>query len=216
MAEAYHYEGPDLLIKKFVVGPYSNNCYVVIDPTTRASVLIDTPFEPERILQEVAGVDLKYVLITHSHMDHIQAWDAIRRAFPNVPAGVHSADAPKLPSPPTFFIQDGQELAFGRAKLSALHTPGHTPGGTCLLYGRHLFSGDVLFPDGPGHTTSGDDLKQLIGSITTKLFVLPNDVRVYPGHGADAVLGEEKQKYQAFASRPHPPDLHGDIVWTKS
>ncbi len=212
----YHYQGPDLLIKKFVVGPYSNNCYVVSDPATQAGVLIDTPFEPERIIKEVAGIELSYILITHGHMDHIQAWDAVRAAFPGVPAGVHAADADKLSSPPSFILEDRQELAFGKIRLRAIHTPGHTPGGTCLLYGKHLFSGDVLFPNGPGHTASGDDLRQLIASITSRLFVLPDDVRVYPGHGDDALLGEEKRKYHVFASKSHPADLHGDIDWTKS
>jgi glyoxylase-like metal-dependent hydrolase (beta-lactamase superfamily II) len=213
---SYHYSGADLNIKKLVVGQYSNNCYIVSDPATKAGVIIDTPFEPERIIAEAKGIDVKYILLTHSHMDHIQAWDTLRAAFSGAAAGVHAADADKLPTKPDFLLKDGQKLAFGRVWLNAIHTPGHTPGGVCFLYGGHLFSGDVLFPDGPGHTASGEDLRQLIGSITSRLFVLPDDVRVYPGHGADAVLGEEKRKYQVFASKQHAPDLHGDIVWTTS
>jgi len=105
---------------------------------------------------------------------------------------------------------------FGGTEVSVIHTPGHTPGSICLLVGKHLITGDTLFPNGPGHSRTPDNLRQMIASITSKLFVLPDDTRVYPGHGAGTVLGPEKQNYGVFASKPHDPNLAGDVTWTGS
>jgi len=101
-------------------------------------------------------------------------------------------------------------------KLQVLHTPGHTDGASCFLIGKHLFSGDTLFPGGPGKTRSPEALLQVIDSITRKLLVLPDDTTVYPGHGDDTTIGEARRQYQEFASREHPADLFGDINWLES
>jgi len=94
-----------------------------------------------------------------------------------------------------------------------LHTPGHTPGSLCFRVGRYLISGDTIFPGGPGRTSSPDDFKQIIKSITEKIFVLPDDTQIYPGHGNSTVLKNEKEEFAVFASRPHEPNLCGEVLW---
>lgn len=104
----------------------------------------------------------------------------------------------------------------GRLKLKVLHTPGHTPGSVCFLLGKYLISGDTIFPGGPGKTTTPADFEQIVKSIETKIFVLPDDTEVYPGHGDSTVLGKEKKEFAIFASRPHTPGLCGDVLWLSS
>jgi len=94
-----------------------------------------------------------------------------------------------------------------------LHTPGHTPGSLCFLVGCYLISGDTIFPGGPGRTGSPDDFKQIINSITEKILVLPDDTQIYPGHGNSAVLKNEKEEFAVFCSRPHEPNLCGEVLW---
>jgi glyoxylase-like metal-dependent hydrolase (beta-lactamase superfamily II) len=107
-------------------------------------------------------------------------------------------------------------VQFGKRSIQALSTPGHTPGSTCFLVGNHLFSGDTLFPGGPGKSRSPQAFRQEIDSITSKLLVLPDETAVYPGHGDDTTIGNARAEYQLFASRPHPDDLHGDVSWLES
>jgi glyoxylase-like metal-dependent hydrolase (beta-lactamase superfamily II) len=110
-------------------------------------------------------------------------------------------------------IADGDEVVVGKGIIRAVHTPGHTPGSTCYLAGGILFSGDVLFPGGPGRTQSPDDLQRSIKSITERLYALPDETLVLPGHGGDTTIGESKREYAVFASREHPRDLRGDVTW---
>ncbi|MBT9149696.1 MAG: Hydroxyacylglutathione hydrolase GloC [Dehalococcoidia bacterium] len=88
-----------------------------------------------------------------------------------------------MPIKPDILLNDGDTISFGNIELHVLHTPGHTPGSVCFLTGNHLISGDTIFPSGPGRTGSPDQLRQIIESITSKILVLPDDTRVYPGHG---------------------------------
>ncbi len=110
-------------------------------------------------------------------------------------------------------LADGDELSVGEVTGRAIHTPGHTPGSTCFLVGRFLIAGDTLFPGGPGHTNSPQELQQTIQSITQRLYALPDETVILPGHGDDTTIGRSKQEYAAFASRPHPPELCGDVLW---
>ncbi len=206
-----HYDG-EVQIVKLQVGPYGNNCYIIICPTTRECAIIDTPPEPEKVLAELKGLKPKGIFITHNHFDHLEGYNEIKRGT-GAPAACHQADAGKLPSPPQILFQGGEEFPIGSLPLRAIHTPGHTPGASCFLVGRHLFSGDTLFPKGPGRTSSPDNFRQIVGSITRRLFVLPDDTLVYPGHGEDTVLRKEKEEHRVFSQRTHPPDLCGDVLW---
>ena len=174
------------------VGTFENVVYVVRDPETREGYVIDAGWEPDTIASAVADTDVKGILITHGHNDHHDQLDALKARI-GAPAGIGEADQGMLKSRPEFTIADGQEFRFGQTTMRAVHTPGHTPGSTCFVVGNLLFSGDTLFPGGPGNTkTSTGDFPTIIRSIRDRLFSLPDETRVYPGHGKATTLGAEK------------------------
>jgi glyoxylase-like metal-dependent hydrolase (beta-lactamase superfamily II) len=209
-----HYDG-EVRITKINMGPYNNNGYIVVCPETNEGVIIDTPAEPEKLLDALGDAQIKAILITHNHQDHLLGFEEITSAV-GVPVGIGTEDAGGLPRPPEIDLKDGTVIKFGNQEMQVLSTPGHTQGAACFLIGKHLFSGDTLFPGGPGKTRSPEALSQIIESITGKLLVLPDDTAVYPGHGDDTTIGKAREEYQVFASRPHPPDLCGDVAWLVS
>jgi glyoxylase-like metal-dependent hydrolase (beta-lactamase superfamily II) len=206
-----HYDG-EIQITKINMGPYNNNGYIVACAETKEAVIIDTPAEPEKLLNELGDVQVKAILITHGHQDHRLGFKEITGQV-DAPVGVGEADVELLPSPPDIILRDGATIEVGNQTIQLLSTPGHTSGSTCLLIGKHLFSGDTLFPGGPGKSRSPEAFKQEIDSITRKLLVLPDDTAVYPGHGDDTTIGQARQEYQVFASKQHPDDLCGDVAW---
>ncbi len=209
----------EVRIFKIRCGGQDNNSYIVVDSETGDGVIIDAPDEPDRILEEAQGVQVKAILITHTHTDQLMGLDRLRSQTA-APVWVNAIDAmvfnyftPVNSERPEHPFHDGATLSVGRLEIKAIHTPGHTPGASCYLIGNHLFSGDTLLSGGPGHTVSPESLQQSIQSIAQKLFVLPDATIVHPGHGDDTTLSASKAEYQAFSSRPHPPDLHGDVIW---
>ena len=212
---ALHYDG-EVRIMRVDMGPYANNGYIVSCPDTNEGILIDTPAEPEKLLDAIGEVKITHILITHNHQDHLLGFDAITAAV-DAPVGISAADAHALPRRPDFELADGQVIPFGRRELRVLLTPGHTDGAGCFLVGQHLFSGDTLFPGGPGKSRSPEAFTQLIDSITGKLLPLPDGTAVYPGHGPDdTTIGEARRRYEAFSARPHPAGLHGDVDWLET
>ncbi len=209
-----HYDG-EIQITKINMGPYNNNGYIVACAETKEAVIIDTPAEPEKLLSEIGDVQIKAILITHGHQDHLLGFEEITGRV-QAQVGVGEADTQLLPSPPGITLRDGATIKIGNHTIQALSTPGHTEGSTCFLIGKHLFSGDTLFPGGPGKSRSPEAFKQEIDSITRKLLVLPDDTAVYPGHGDDTTIGQARQEYQVFASKQHPDDLCGDVAWLET
>ena len=166
---AVHFEDDRVRIHKIVASPYDNNAYIVVCKATGKSLIIDTPRDADLVLAEAAGTEVTAVAITHGHRDHIEGYDAFRAGL-TAPIGLHREDTPRLaPNAPDFHLEDGETLQVGELSLDLLHTPGHTAGGVCLLLGRHLFSGDTLFPGGPGRTQTPEALAQVIESITGRL-----------------------------------------------
>ena len=212
---APHYQDDDIIIHKLKCGPYDNNAYVIVCPQTNESIVIDTPPDAAELVTVAKATDVKAILITHNHMDHIQSFAEVVSAL-GAPVGIGEPDAHALPTPADFFLKDGEEVKAGTVSLKAIFTPGHTPGSTCLTMGRRLFTGDTLFPGGPGKSGTPEKLKQIIDSITSKLFVLAEDVILYPGHGDDGDLNSSRADYKVYASRQHPAELCGDVEWTKS
>jgi hydroxyacylglutathione hydrolase len=210
----WHYDG-EIRIKKLATRPFDTNCYLVVCPRSGEGVVIDTPREATRILAEAENIAVKYVIISHTHPDHLGAFQAVRDKL-RAPMAVHPEEASALPSPPDITIRDGDVVSFGTVSLRVLHTPGHTPGSLCLVTGKHLFSGDTLFPGGPGKTATPAAFQQIVESITGKLFTLPDDMVVYPGHGEDTILGKEKQQFAVFSRHPRKPGLCGDVLWLSS
>lgn len=197
------------------LGQWSNNLYLLVDPASNEALIIDAPEGAEEVFDVAKGTTVKGILITHSHPDHTAGLD-ITREFFGAPVYCHPAEPWLDRAKVDEDLEDGRKIPFGGLELTSVFTPGHTPGSTCFVIGNNLFSGDTLFPGGPGRTRTADDLKQEIDSITTRLHVLDEATTVHPGHGDNTTIGDSKREYAAFASREHDPDLHGDVLWAES
>jgi glyoxylase-like metal-dependent hydrolase (beta-lactamase superfamily II) len=182
---------------------------------TDDSIVVDAPGDPEKILSQLQQTNPKYILMTHNHMDHTGALAKLKSAL-NVPIAAHAADADRLPIQPDMMLADSDKITFGNIHFTVMHTPGHTPGSLCFYTEGYLISGDTLFPDGPGKTGSPADFRQIVESLKNKLFALPEDTQVFPGHGEHTVLKKEKLAFEDFAARPHEPNLCGDVLWSKA
>jgi glyoxylase-like metal-dependent hydrolase (beta-lactamase superfamily II) len=197
-----HLDDTDLEIHKLVVGPMDNNVFVVRCRHTGEAVLIDAANEHDKLLELARRLDVGRVIETHGHWDHIQAVPEMREAGYSV--GVTSEDAGMLPSYDEI-ITDDSVIEVGRLRLRTIHTPGHTPGSICFLVeGKPiLFSGDTLFPGGPGNTSfEGGDFPTIIRSIEDRLFApLAPDTLVLPGHGDDTTIGTESPHLQEWVDR---------------
>ncbi len=204
-----------LQIERLELGSFGTNAYIVICQKTGDSLLIDAPAEPGTIMDRLKTTNPKYILLTHNHLDHIGALAELRSRL-KVPLAAHDLDAGNLSSPPEISLSDGDTVTLGKLKFEVLHTPGHTPGSLCFKVSCYLISGDTIFSRGPGKTGSPSDFKQIVKSITEKILVLPDDTQIYPGHGAATVLKKAKDEFAVFSSRPHNPDLCGDVLWLSS
>ena len=199
-------------INRLELGPFGTNSYILICQKTNESVVVDAPGEAGMVVERLKETQPKYILMTHDHFDHIGGLVELRSAL-EIPVAAHLADANDLPLEPDLLLNDGDEILIGAIKLRVLHTPGHTPGGLCFLTDKYLIAGDTLFPGGPGKTQSPADFRRIIESITQRLFVLPDETKVFPGHGEATTIKEAKQQYEVFSSRPQDPNLCGDVVW---
>jgi glyoxylase-like metal-dependent hydrolase (beta-lactamase superfamily II) len=202
-------------IIKMELGPWGTNSYIIVCQATGDSILVDAPGDADKVLKQLASTRPKYIVLTHTHIDHIGALEELKAEL-KVPVALHPKDAVRLSLHSDMELKDGDRVPVGKLKLKVLHTPGHTPGSLCFLVGRHLISGDTIFPGGPGKTGTPADFKQIVKSIKTRLFVLPDDTQVYPGHGEGTVLGKEKKEFAMFASKPHDQNLCGDVLWLSS
>lgn len=212
-----HFEDDRLALYVFVSG-FSNNAWLLVSKSSQCSLIIDTPGEPRELVAAAEKTDVQGILITHNHGDHLEGFRTVHDAFP-APVGIGSEDAQEVRrrgAEPEIDVSNGQTIAVDAISLTALHTPGHTPGSTCYFLetsARRVFSGDTLFPGGPGRTTSSAHFKRITQSIASQLLTLPEDTVVHPGHGADTTIGEAKREYEMFASRRHSQDLYGNVTW---
>jgi glyoxylase-like metal-dependent hydrolase (beta-lactamase superfamily II) len=199
--DTLHWSDTDVEVHKVVVGPYENNVFVVRCRHSGDAVLLDAANEHDRLLELCRGLGVRTVLETHGHWDHIQAVPQIRDAGYEV--GVTAADARMLPSY-DYLLEDDTVIEVGQLRLRTIATPGHTPGSICFRLEDKplLFSGDTLFPGGPGATKYEDaDFDTIIESIDRRLFTLPADILVLPGHGADTTIGTERPHLQEWIDR---------------
>jgi glyoxylase-like metal-dependent hydrolase (beta-lactamase superfamily II) len=196
-----HYEDAGVRIEKLVVGPFENNVFVLRCKSSGEAAIVDAANEHDLLLDVSRRTGVRRVLTTHGHWDHIQAVEAVRDA--GIDVGIAPEDASMLPAY-DFTIPDDDVIEVGDLRLHTIHTPGHTQGSTCfLLEGRPvLFSGDTLFPGGPGNTSlPGGDFDQIIESIDRRLFALHGDLLVLPGHGLDTTLDTERPHLQEWIDR---------------
>lgn len=201
-----------LEIKSFSLGPLATNAYVLIHPETNKAIVIDPGMNPKSLLKAIEGLEVEAILLTHAHFDHIGGVDELRK-LKQCPVYLHDLEAdwltnpnkngstrwpevcdPMVTDPAEYALDEGQELKLLGESFRVFHTPGHSPGSVSFLYKKHLFSGDVLFNLGIGRTDlNGGSSQALYDSIHQKLFVLDDDVQVYPGHGPQTTIGFEKE-----------------------
>ena len=204
-------------VGKFVLGPVATNCYIGINEETKECFIVDPATCPPEFVSYIknAGLTVKAVLLTHGHFDHIMGLDALLKEF-SVPVYAHEAErevleseqlnssASMLGQPYSFsgvdYVTNRQELRIAGFEILVIYTPGHTIGGCCYYIEKEktLFSGDTLFHGSVGRTDlPTGSMGQLVSSVRDRLFVLPDDTKVYPGHMEETTIGYEK-KYNPF------------------
>ncbi len=196
-----HWSDTDAEIHKVVVGPYDNNVFVIRCRHTGEAVLLDAADEHELLLELCQTLGVRKVLETHGHWDHIQAVPAVRDAGFEV--YVTEADAAMLPSYDQILVDDDM-IEVGRLRLHTITTPGHTPGSICFKLEDKplLFTGDTLFPGGPGATKfEYSSFSDIITNIDTRLFTHDADTIVLPGHGDNTTIGAERPSLQSWIDR---------------
>lgn len=198
-----HWSDSAVEVHKLVVGPYDNNVFVIRCRESGDAVLIDAANEHEKLLQLCQRLGVRRVLETHGHFDHIQAIPAMREAGYHV--AVTELDAPMLGDMGyDAFLGHDDVIEVGLLRLHAIHNPGHTPGSISFRVENTplLFTGDTLFPGGPGNTKlNGGSFETIINSIDNLLLVYPHDTIVLPGHGLDTTIGAERPHLQEWIQR---------------
>jgi glyoxylase-like metal-dependent hydrolase (beta-lactamase superfamily II) len=180
-----------------VKGEHDVNGYVISCADSRAAVVLD-PIEPvEKLLGQLGGLEVRWIVATHGHPGHLAGKDALKAATGAVTA-MHVADAKAFLRSADRYLVDGDELEFGRMSLRVIHTPGHSPGSLCLMVANHLFTGDTLLAGGIGKERPGSDLRQQLISIGTRLARLPLNTAIYPGHGPVTSLENELRTNPVF------------------
>lgn len=200
-----------MVVEGMSLGSFQANCYFLTDENTGDTAIIDPASEDEKIIEHIRlkNLKVKYIIITHTHIDHISALDKVK-AFTGAEIVVHEKEAQSLNSDEDTMsailntcaplakadipVKNGDELLLGEKKLKILHTGGHSVGGICVLCEDMLFSGDTLFFESVGRTDfKGGSFAELVGSIKDKLFTLPEATKVYPGHGRATTIMYEKR-----------------------
>lgn len=195
-----------LMISKLAVGPMDNNAYLLRCRRTDVQLLVDAAAEPGRLLGLIGPDGLETVVTTHRHRDHWQGLEQVVDAT-GARTVAHPADAPGIPVSTQMLVEETDSVQVGEAELRVIHLVGHTPGSIALLYDDpdgppHLFTGDSLFPGGPGRVTSPKDFDSLMTDLERKLFDrLPDETWVYPGHGRDTTLGAERGSLPEWLAR---------------
>ena len=188
-------------LTSFSVGPYDNNVYVLSDPKSKEALLIDAANDAPRIIKELDGLRVSHILTTHGHADHVQALIPVREKT-HASFSCNEADESMMPIPADHRVKDRERFRFGQYEVVAMLTPGHTPGSICFIAEDRLFSGDTLFPGGPGNTANPyASFPTIIESIRARLFVLPDEIQVLPGHGKPTTIGRERPHLDEWIQR---------------
>jgi glyoxylase-like metal-dependent hydrolase (beta-lactamase superfamily II) len=200
-------ELPGLTIRKLAVSDMANNAYLLLSPATGEALLVDAAAEPDALLALVGDADLRTVVTTHGHWDHHRALPQVVEATGAVTVA-HAADAADLPVPVQRTVEHGDRVTVGDQTLEVVHLRGHTPGSIALVWrgpedaGVHVFTGDSLFPGGPGRTTNPSDFTSLMDDLEERVFGRFDDgTWFYPGHGNDSTLGNERPHLGEWRAR---------------
>ncbi len=215
MAERAYGDGRYLVEVVANIGSYGNNAYILSGPNRGAVTIVDAPEGAEAILEAVGRRKIERIVVTHGHFDHWLGFDVLRAAT-DAPVFAGAEEVDLDASKQILPAAHGDTFDVGGATVRVLHTPGHTPGSICLHFGGAVLTGDTLFPGGPGRTRSNEALQQEIASIRQHLFTMQPDTLVLPGHGGTTTIAQAAEEYAAFAAKPHPSDLAGDVLWLES
>ena len=194
-----------ITLSKVAVGPMNNNAYLLRDSASGQALLIDAAAESDRLRALIGNVPVEKIVTTHQHQDHWGALEEVKAATGAITVA-HPLDAPGIPVVTDELVSDAGVIRFGTVELEAIHLVGHTPGSIALLLRAsdrpHLFTGDCLFPGGPGRTTRPEDFNSLMGGLEERVFGrLPDETWIYPGHGNDSTLGAERPHLEEWRAR---------------
>ncbi|WP_353097025.1 MBL fold metallo-hydrolase [Tissierella praeacuta] len=197
-------------IIRIPAGIYAANCYIVYSELTREGIVVDPGGDVDDILSSIRenGLKIKYIVLTHAHADHISGVKELNKEL-SVSIMVHEDDREMLIDgnknlstmmamgtieiEPDRLLKDGDIIEFGNDKAEIIHTPGHTPGGICIKIGDNILTGDTLFTGSIGRTDLlGGDYDKIISSIKNKLMIYPDNIQIFPGHGAPSTIGKER------------------------
>ena len=195
--------------------PFGTNAYMVICRTSNEGILIDAPGSAEIIKERLKETAVKYILMTHGHMDHTADLEELHRDL-GAKLAVHKDDAGQLPVKADQLLAGGERIKCGNLELEVIHVPGHTPGSLCFRIDNYLISGDTIFPGGPGKTASPGAFKEIVASIEEKIMPLPGDTIILPGHGEKTTLKTERELFNTFKSSRQDFELSGDVTWLGS
>ncbi len=200
-------ELPGLTITKVAVSEMANNAYLLRCTATGQALLVDAAAEPDVLRRLTTGIDLRTVVTTHGHWDHHRALGDVVTAT-GADTVAHPADAPDLPVNVSRKVEHGDTIAVGEQTLEVVHLRGHTPGSIALVWrgpegaGTHVFTGDSLFPGGPGRTTNPTDFMSLMDDLEERIFGrMDDDTWFYPGHGKDSTLGAQRPHLAEWRAR---------------
>lgn len=183
---------PRLSIQKVHVGEKDTNCYIVACSDSKEAVVIDPGDDAQKIVGQLPGLTVRWICFTHAHPGHSGAKEAIKSAT-QAPTAMHLADATAYLKSADRYLTSGDLLPFGAFQLEVLLTPGHTPGGLSYRIGNHVFTGDTLLPGKIGRVDlPGSSPQQMVLSLHGQLLVLPDNTVVYPGHGPNTTIGQER------------------------
>jgi len=217
------FENKELKIERFISGSLSNNSYLIVSKATDDCLIIDVPDNPRELINKIPrnrinkSENLKKIkiLITHGHYDHIEGLELITERLGLLDVHIGFVDANYLNYQGNVIrLRNQKEIDISDEKINLIYTPGHTEGSICYYADfnekRFLFSGDTLFPGGPGKTTDSNNFKKIYASIKNKIYSLPKDTIISPGHGESITLEDSMNEFNNFQYKNY---IFGDISW---